>query len=188
MTRLTITGTPARCVSRKSRKRNASPETSSSVSFASTFRAFGPAMERPTRSMPSGRIDTEPSVRQMPLEPAHVIDLRLARSPHEEAVLARLGDGEVADQLALLVQHRGQHDAAGLRHAVGHQARQERLGAGAGDRVFGEIGDLGDADAVRAPPSPRASRARNRWSGGRRRRPSARRPSARTRAASRAPS
>ena len=86
--------------------------------------------------------------RQVLLEPAHVIFLRLARAPHVEALVRRLGDGEVADQLARRVEHRGQHDAARLRHLVGHQARQEGLRARAGEAVLGEVGDLGDAHAV----------------------------------------
>ena len=34
----------------------------------------------------------------MLFEPAHVVDLRLARTPHVEGVIARIGDGEIADQ------------------------------------------------------------------------------------------
>ena len=44
----------------------------------------------------------------------------------------------------------------GLRHAVGHQPVEEGLGARPGNLVFGEVGDLGDADAVRAPRGTRA--------------------------------
>ena len=54
--------------------------------------------------------------------------------------------------------------------------RQERLRARPGDLVLGEVGDLGDADALARRRAPRAHMRRNRWSGGRRRRPSARSP------------
>ena len=87
-------------------------------------------------------------LRQMLLEPAHVILLRLGRTPHVEAVIRRLGDGEVADQLAGGVQHRRQDEAARLRHLVGHHARQEGFSTRAREAVLGEIGDLGDAHAV----------------------------------------
>jgi len=69
--------------------------------------------------------------RQMLLEPAEMMLLRLARPPQQETVFARMSDGEIADELAALVEHRSQHQASAPRHAVGHQARQESLGAGA---------------------------------------------------------
>ena len=84
---------------------------------------------------------------QMLLEPAHVIDRRAQRAPDHEPPFARLGDGEIADQLARVVQHRRQHQPPGARHGVGHQMIQPGLGPRTRHLVFGEIGDLGDADA-----------------------------------------
>ena len=82
------------------------------------------------------------------LEPAHMILLRLARSPHDKAIIGRFGDGKIADQFAVRVQHRRQDQPARLRHLVGHQPRQERLGARSGKLILREIRDLRDADAV----------------------------------------
>ena len=52
---------PISMFARKSMKRNAAFETSSSVSLASTARALGPAMDRPTRPRPRARTLTLPS-------------------------------------------------------------------------------------------------------------------------------
>jgi len=59
--RLTIAGAPPMAISRKSMKRNAFDETSSSVSFCRSFWLFGPAMERPTSVWSKRWMRTEPS-------------------------------------------------------------------------------------------------------------------------------
>src|SRR3546814_9054848 len=57
--------------------------------------------------------------RQVLLEPAQVIVLGDAGAEDEEALRPRLGDGEVADDLAGGIQHRREHQAAFSRHAIG---------------------------------------------------------------------
>jgi len=89
-----------------------------------------------------------PLAGQVLFEPAHVVSLSRRRTKHHEALVTRLGDGEIADQLAEFVEHRRQHDAPGLRHAVGHQPVEEIFRTRAGNLVFGEVGDLCDADAL----------------------------------------
>ena len=83
--------------------------------------------------------------RQVLFEPTHVIDLRLAAAPHHEFAIGELGDGEVADQLALGVEHRGEDQTTRLGHGVGHHVQQPGLGARTLDAVLGEVGDLGHA-------------------------------------------
>ena len=53
---------PTSMLGRKSMKRSACADTSSSVIFASTSRAFGPAIDKPTRPRPIGLTETLPSV------------------------------------------------------------------------------------------------------------------------------
>src|SRR3546814_15821141 len=77
--------------------------------------------------------------RQVLLEPAQVIVLGDAGAEDEEALRPRLGDGEVADDLAGGIQHRREHQAAFSRHAIGQQVRPPALGAGSRHFVL-EIG------------------------------------------------
>ena len=87
-------------------------------------------------------------LRQMLFEPAHVIFLGGRRTPDHEFFVASFCNREIADQPAELVEHRGQHDAPLLRHAVGHQPVEEVFRTSARHFVLGEVGDLGDADAL----------------------------------------
>jgi hypothetical protein len=94
-------------------KRNAALETSSSVSFFKHLAGVrGPAIDRPTRVWSKRWMRTEAVLRQVLFEPAHVVALCRRRAPDHEIGRRHLGDGEVADQLAEFVQHRGQHDAS----------------------------------------------------------------------------
>ena len=92
-------------------------------------------------------LDPHVAARQVRLEPAQVVELGGRRAPDEEIVGAALRHGEVADQLAGLVQHRRERDPPGARHPVGEQPLEPGLGAVASHRELGEVGDLGDADA-----------------------------------------
>jgi hypothetical protein len=66
--------------------------------------------------------DADRSVgRQLLFEPAHVIPLRLRGAPHHEAILGGPRDREVADEFAVVVQHRRQDEPILLRHLVGHE-------------------------------------------------------------------
>src|SRR3546814_5206403 len=71
-----------------------------------------------------------------------------AGAEDEEALRPRLGDGEVADDLAGGIQHRREHQAAFSRHAIGQQVRQPALGAGSRHFVLGEDGRLRHADRL----------------------------------------
>ncbi len=129
-------------------KRKAFDDTSSSTSFWQQRLALRPGDGEADQRLVEA-VDAHRAVlRQVLLEPAHVVFLGGRRAPDHELLVARLGDGEVADQPAEFVEHRGQHDAALLRHAVGHQPVEEILRARARHFVFGEVGDLGDADAL----------------------------------------
>ena len=76
------------------------------------------------------------------LEPASVIVFRRVGAHQEHPVVRHARHGEVADQLATLVQHRRERDAADLRHAVRHHVRQPLLAAGARDVELAVVGDL----------------------------------------------
>ena len=78
-------------------------------------------------------------------EPAHVIDLRLRRTPHIEVAFARFRNREVADELALFIEHRCQHQAARFRHHIGHKAREIGFCASAREFIFRKVCDFGDA-------------------------------------------
>ena len=85
--------------------------------------------------------------RQVVAEPARMMDL--CRQRPEQVELVRLGgscDREFADDAACIVEHRGQGDAAGRRHARRQQRGQPGLGAWPYDPVLGVIGDLRHAD------------------------------------------
>ena len=88
-----------------------------------------------------------------------------------QSPLAEIGHREIADQLAVVLQHRRERHAARLRQPAGEHAVEPGLGALPGHAVLGEARDLRQADAARAPPRTRARRARNRSSGARRTRP-----------------
>jgi hypothetical protein len=65
-----------------------------------------------------------------------------------EALRPGLGHREVADQLAAIVQHRGEGQAPLLRHAVRQQAVEPGFGVRPGHLVFREAGDLAEAHAL----------------------------------------
>ena len=101
----------------------------------------------PSSSVRSARIAT-PARRQVRLEPAQMILLGDARAEDEVAAASGVGDGEVADQLALVVQHRRQREAAVARQPVREHALEPRAGAGPRDLVLGEARRLEQSDAV----------------------------------------
>ena len=86
--------------------------------------------------------------RQMLLEPAHVIILGDAGADDEEVPFPELGKRKVADQLAVVLQHRRQHHAADGGNAGGEQPVEPGFRAWAADLVFGEAGGFHQADAV----------------------------------------
>ena len=66
--------------------------------------------------------------RQVVAEPARVMDLGRQRSEEvERLVVGRAGDRELADDPALIVEHRGQRDASDGRHPRRQQRREPRL-------------------------------------------------------------
>ncbi len=95
------------------------------------------------------RFDVHRTVgRQMLLEPAHMIILGDAGTDDEEVPFPELGQRKVADQLAVVLQHRRQHHAADGGNAGGEQPVEPGFRAWAADLVFGEAGGFHQADAV----------------------------------------
>ena len=86
------------------------------------------------------------SLRQMIPEPSQVIHFSNAGAEDHETVIRQLGDGEIANDLALAIEHRSQHHAARARHFVRHQLRQPGFGTLSCYLVFGEAGDLDHTD------------------------------------------
>ena len=82
----------------------------------------------------------------MLFEPAHVIDLRLRRAPHIEMAFARFRDREVADELALFIEHRCQHQTTCLRHHIGHKTREIGFRARTGEFIFREVCNFRNTD------------------------------------------
>ena len=78
----------------------------------------------------------------MALEPAPVPGLGRPGADQEKALLGETAHGEVADQLAALVQHGGQRHAAYRGHLVGHHAREPGCRAGAAHLELAVVGDL----------------------------------------------
>jgi hypothetical protein len=81
-------------------------------------------------------------------EPARVVDLGGLRTEQEELVVADPADGELADDPALRVQHRGQVGAADLRQPVREQALEPVGGTGARHPVLGEVRRLAEPDPL----------------------------------------
>ena len=77
-----------------------------------------------------------------------MVHLGRLRAEQEELVVADAGDGELADDPAVRVEHRRERDAPDLRQAVGEQPLQPLGGAVAGDPVLGEVGALGQPDPL----------------------------------------
>ena len=87
--------------------------------------------------------------RQVVAEPARVMDLGRQRSEEVEHLgVGRAGDRELADDPALVVEHRRQRDPPDARHARRQQRREPGLGARSGDAVLGVVRDLGHAHAL----------------------------------------
>ena len=82
------------------------------------------------------------------LEPTPVVDLRGPGADEEYPLGADPAHGEIADQLAALIQHRGECDAADLRHAIRHDVREPVLGATARDLELAVVGDLEQPHAL----------------------------------------
>ncbi len=97
-------------------------------------------------------------VRQMALEPAHVIVFRDAGAYEQEIALAELGQREVADQLAVILQHGRERHAAGRRNAAGQQPVEPGFRPPALHRILRKARRLHQADAFAHRPGLRADR------------------------------
>ena len=104
-------------------------------------------MARPSNSVRSGRM-RDPGRRQMRVEPAQVVLLGDAGTEHEKAAAAGMGDGEIADQLAFIVQHRRQREPARARQPVREHALEPRGRTGARHFVLGEARRLEQPDRI----------------------------------------
>ena len=82
------------------------------VSDCSTSRACGPATDSPTSDSASTSKRIASAGRQVGEEPPRVVHLGGLRAEQEELVVAGAGDGELADDAAVGVEHRRQGDAA----------------------------------------------------------------------------
>ena len=68
------------------------------------------------------------------------------RAEQEERVVTGSGDGELADDAPVRVEHRRQRDSTRLGQAVREQPLQPVGGSGAGHPVLGEVRALGEPD------------------------------------------
>ena len=87
-------------------------------------------------------------VRQVLLEPAHMIDLGDAGADHQEPIGCEADQREVAQNGAALVEHRGKHHAARLRDLVGEHPVEPHSGTRSGDLILAEAGDLHQAHGI----------------------------------------
>src|ERR1700757_4599053 len=81
----------------------------------------------------------------MTLEPAPVVDLRGPGADQKDPLLIDAAHGEVADQLAALVQHRAKGDAAHSGYAVCHYVGEPLLRRRSRDLELAVIGYLQEA-------------------------------------------
>ena len=103
-----------------------------------------PTSPRPRTSKRHG-----PVAREVVAEPARVVGLGGQRSEQVELVgLGGSRHGELADDPALVVEHRRQRDPPGRRHPGGQQGRQPRLRARPGDPVLRVVRDLRHPDPL----------------------------------------
>jgi hypothetical protein len=108
---------------------------------------------RETRQPGAPRTDGDGAVRrQVSLEPAQMIILGDARAEKHPLVVAEIGDGEVADQFPIVLQHRRQRHAPFLRQLAGEHPVEPLFSARALDLVFGEGGGFREADALAHRP------------------------------------
>ena len=136
---------------RMARSGKAACETSSCTTSARTSRALGPGDPEADEIRAVG--PDRGAVRQKTLEPAHVVGLGDAGADDEEALVREPRDREIAEQPAVLAEHRREGDAALLRKAVREDAVEELLGLGAADVVFGVGRDLHQPDALAHSPA-----------------------------------
>ena len=176
-------------IGRWSMNLKAALDTSSSVSCCSTSRDFGPAMERPDQphvvaldlhrcrrwadAARTSACDTSAPGSSPTCRSSRPAALAMVKSPISLPCGLSIGVSTRRPVFGILLVMRRDRKASA---------------PGAGEAVLGEVGDLGDADAVARAPAPPPSHAGSHWSGGRRRCPSAPRPWARTTAASPGPS
>src|SRR5690554_2282209 len=83
----------------------------------------------------------------MLLEPAHVPFAQVVGAEDPPAPTAKVEEGEVALQAAVVAEHGGEPHAAGRGQTRGHHPVQPGLGSRAGNLVAGEGGDIEQADA-----------------------------------------
>ena len=96
----------------------------------------------------------------MSVEPPLVVCLGYAAAEHHQAfrppghrVGGECSDREVADQPAVLVQHRGQRDAPGSGQPVGQDPVEKGPRVGAGELVLREVGRLDQPDVLAHGPA-----------------------------------
>ena len=166
VTRPTSAGIMPTSICRNDRNGNAALETSSPHELLQQLARLGPG-DRQAGIVHRRAAACHAVLGQMPLEPAQVIALGRQRADEQELVVGVAADGEIADQLAALVEHRRQREPADRRHAVGHDLIEELRRARPLDLDLAVIGDLGHADGCRAPRGIPRRHARTRWSGGR---------------------
>ena len=82
------------------------------------------------------------------LEPALVEALGGVGADQQEALGPHAAHGEIADQTAALVEHRGEGDATDGRHLVGHDGREPAFGVAARDLELAVVRDLDEADGI----------------------------------------
>ncbi len=81
-------------------------------------------------------------------EPAPVVGLGGMRTEQEEFVITGTGDRELAEDSALWVEHRRQHDSTDRRHPIREQAREPGGGAGSGHVILSEVRRLDEPDTI----------------------------------------
>ena len=84
----------------------------------------------------------------MSFKPAHMINLRLAGTPHIEGFSIGFGNGEITNQFAILIQHWCQIQTAHLRHFIRHQVREKRFRTRTCEAILRKIRNLGHSHAI----------------------------------------
>ncbi len=129
---------------RISRNFSASFETSSRMIRASSSREFGPEMRDAVEVVGHVAIG-DAGFRQMLLEPAAMRFLHGAGTEQHEMFLAEAGDGEIAIELALGRQHRGQGQAARFRRRPARHMVRKARAPGPLNSCLAIVGDLDGA-------------------------------------------
>src|SRR5438094_1726430 len=91
-----------------------------------------------TEHLGAERAEGNAGRRQMRFEPAQVVLLGNAGAEHEKPPTASIGDGEIADELAGVVEHWRKRQPALARETVREHQRKPCAGVGSRDLVLGE--------------------------------------------------